>query len=252
MCYDVKAKLESQLKRAKRKNDFDWITELEEKLKPFNDNPIFRASGFDHPSLLIYEQSNPNQPVMAQWGLVPSWIKTEEEKLKLWNNTLNARIESIFEKPAYKESAKNQKCLIQVDGFFEHHYRNNKPFPFYISRSDKQPITIAGLASDWTNMDTGETIKTFSIVTTKANGLLTEIHNSPKLKEPRIPLLLNETKEDFWLNDVVEGNLAEIAESTLESKLEGHLVAPIRGKKNLGNVKEATDEYVYDEFNTLF
>lgn len=252
MCYDVKAKLESQLKRAKRKNDFVWIAELEEKLKPYSDNPIFRASGFDHPNLLIYEQSNPNKPVMAQWGLVPNWINSQKEKEKLWNNTLNARVETIFEKASYKESANVQKCLIQVDGFFEHHYRNNKPFPYYISRKDNEPITIAGLASDWVDLATGKTHKTFSIVTTKANGLLSEIHNSPKLKEPRIPLLLTEQQEEFWLNETDEKNISEISESTLEDKLTAHLVAPIRGKNNLGNTKEVTDEYLYEEFNTLF
>jgi putative SOS response-associated peptidase YedK len=252
MCYDVKAKLESQLKRAKRKNDFVWIAELEEKLKPYNDEPIYRASGFDHPSLLIYEEKEPNKPVLAQWGLVPNWIKNDSEKEKIWNNTLNARVESIFEKPSFKESANTQKCLIQIDGFFEHHYRNNKPFPYYISRKDNEPITIAGLASDWLNLVTGKTHKTFSIVTTKANGLLAEIHNSPKLIEPRIPLLLTEQQEDFWLNETTEDTINQISESKLEDKLKGHLVAPIRGKKNLGNTKEVTDEYIYEEFNTLF
>ena len=252
MCYDVKAKLESQLKRAKGKNDFVWIAELEEKLKPYNDQPIFRTSGFDHPKLLIYEESNPNKPVLAEWGLVPSWVKNEEEKVKLWNNTLNARVETIFEKPSFKESANTQKCLLQVDGFFEHHYRNNKPFPYYISRKDNQPITIAGLASDWLNIATGETHKTFSIVTTKANGLLSDIHNNPKLKEPRIPLLLTENQEDFWLNSTTEKTIIQISKSTLENQLKGHLVAPIRGRKSLGNIKEVTDEYIYEEFNTLF
>ena len=252
MCYDVKAKLESQLKRAKRKNDFVWIAELEEKLKPYGDNPIFRASGFDHPELLIYEETAPSTAVMAQWGLVPNWINTEADKLKLWNNTLNARVETIFEKASYKESANTQKCLLQVDGFFEHHHRNNKPFPYYISRKDNEPITIAGLASDWVDLATGLTHKTFSIVTTKANGLLADIHNSPKLKEPRIPLLLTEEQEDIWLNETNATNLNNISESTLEKHLKGHLVAPIRGKKNLGNTKEVTDEFFYDEFNTLF
>ncbi len=252
MCYDVKAKLKSQLKRAKQKNDFDWIKELEEKLKPFGDNPIFHASGFEHPELLIYEQDAPNSPEIAKWGLIPDWVKDQQEKENIWNKTLNARIETIFEKKSFQKSAHHQRCILQIDGFFEHHYRSNQPYPYYIYRKDKEPMSIAGLSTDWTDLKSGKKIKSFAIVTTKAQGLLAEIHNNPNLKEPRIPLLLDESQEDFWLNQITESNLKEMAEITHENMLQGHLVAPLRGKKALGNVEEATEAYYYDAFNTLF
>jgi len=253
MCYDIKAKLKSQLKRAKRKNDFKWIEELEEKLKIYTKNELLRVSGFNHPKLLIYKQNSPNKPTWASWGLIPNHTKNEKDSHFIWNKTLNARSESIFEKQSFKRAIKSQRCLVQIDGFFEHHYRNNKAYPFYIQHKNKTPLTLAGIYDNWLNPQTGDKIESFSIITTKAIGLLSEIHNNPKLKEPRIPLLLNEADEDNWLNnDNSENDLKLFFKSTLENDLMAHTVKPLKGKQSVGNSEEASTIFEYDVFNTLF
>lgn len=118
---------------------------------------------------------------------------------KQWNNTLNARGETIFEKPSFRTSAKNHRCIIYVAGFYEHHHYNNKTYPFFIYRKDAQPMALAGLWSEWKNPDTGGRLNTFSIVTTKGNKMMARIHNNPKLKEPRMPVILPSELEDEWL-----------------------------------------------------
>ncbi|MGM1055625.1 MAG: SOS response-associated peptidase [Bacteroidota bacterium] len=114
--------------------------------------------------------------------------------------------ETIFEKPSFRESAKNNRCLIYIDGFYEHHHFNGKTFPFYIHRKNDKPLFLAGLWSEWTDQETGVTLNIFSIVTTKGNKMLAKIHNNPKLEGPRIPLILPQELEDKWL-DPIENEL---------------------------------------------
>ena len=101
MCYDVKATLEAQLKRADRKGDRAAVEEIMERLIPFTDLPLYHASGFSHPEMLIYTDTDPNFPEVATWGLIPHWVQDDEAAKKLWNNTLNAKGETIFSKPAF-------------------------------------------------------------------------------------------------------------------------------------------------------
>ena len=184
MCYDIKASLEAQLKRARRSGDLSAIQEIEKKLIPLTDLPIFHASGFSHPKLLIYTDESPSLPVVATWGLVPHWVKDSVQLKKFWNNTLNARGETIFEKPAFRQAARNNRCLIYVDGFYEHHHHKGKTYPYYIHQKNDSPMIFAGLWSEWADRETGELWTTFSIVTTAGNPLLARIHNNPKLNGP--------------------------------------------------------------------
>ena len=251
MCYDIKASLEAQLSRARRKNDTQAVKEILEKLIPLTNLPIYHASGFSHPELLIYTDRFPEFPEVATWGLVPHWVRDEQELKKQWNNTLNARGETIFEKPSFRTSAKNNRCLIYVDGFYEHHHYNGKTYPFYIYRKDNQPMALAGLWSEWKNPDTGGILNTFSIVTTKGNALMAKIHNNPKLLEPRMPVILPTDLEDKWLNSINDEldikAIQELIREYPEDDLQGHTVAKLRGKEYTGNVETISEKVIYEE-----
>lgn len=250
MCYDIKAGLESQLKRAKRKGNLTAVREIEDHLIPFTDLPIHHASGFSHPELLIYTDRQPEFPEVATWGLVPQWIKDSEQQTKIWNNTLNARGETIFEKPSFKNSALNNRCIIYVDGFYEHHHFNKKTYPFFIYRNDKKPMALAGLYSEWKNPETGGILNTFSIVTTTGNSTMTKIHNSPKLKEARMPLILPEKLEDEWLNPKHnKQDIKALIQKFPDEKLAFYTVSKLRGKNYIGNVEAISDEVIYEELN---
>lgn len=251
MCYDIKASYESQLRRAERRGDLRAIKEIKEKLIPLTDLPLHHASGFSHSELLIYSNDSPDFPEVATWGMVPPWVRNEEQLQKTWNNTLNARSETIFEKPSFREAAKHNRCLIYIDGFYEHHHYLKKTVPFLIQNKDHTPLALAGIYSTWKNPKTNGLIKTFSIVTTKGNSLMSKIHNNPKLKEARMPLILPENLEDDWLKaietDADVKDLQNLMQPYPERKLQVYTVNKLRGKEYLGNVEEIAQEVVYED-----
>ena len=251
MCYDIKASYEAQLTRAKRKGDLAAVTEILENLIPMTDLPLYHVSGFSHPELLIYTDDSPNFPKVATWGLVPHWIKDEAQLKTFWNNTLNARGETIFEKPSFKQAAKTSRCIIYSDGFYEHHHFNKKTYPFFISRKDKKPMALAGLWNEWINKETGGRINTFTIVTTEGNSMMAKIHNNPKINGPRMPVILPDELEDKWLgvikDDRDQQKVKDLIRSYPENQLTAHTVAKLRGKDYKGNVEDISEEIVYEE-----
>ena len=94
MCFDVQTKLETQLKRARRENNIDWIKELEKSLIPYTPKDYFHFSAFTHPELLIYTNKAPFKPTPASWGLIPQWIENGIQKNRIRNSTVNARSEN--------------------------------------------------------------------------------------------------------------------------------------------------------------
>ncbi len=251
MCYDIKASLEAQLKRAQRFGDEDAIREIEEKLLPYTDLPLYHASGFQHPRMLIYTDRSPEVPEVSIWGLVPHWVKDEAQLKKLWNNTLNARGETIFEKPSFRWAARHNRCIIYVDGFYEHHHFRGKTYPFYLHRKDGQPLAFAGLWSEWTDPESGEVKNTFSIVTTTGNELLAKVHNNPRIKGPRMPLILPEELTDKWLepvNDELDIKaIQELIQSYPAEALDAYTVHRLRGKEYPGNIPEINEPVSYSD-----
>jgi putative SOS response-associated peptidase YedK len=254
MCYDIKASLEVQLKRAMRRGDRDAADQIREHLVPRTDLPLYHASGFSHPRLLIYTDASPEYPSVATWGLVPHWVRDREQGQKLWNKTLNARGETIFEKPSFRRAAKSNRCLIYVDGFYEHHHYKGKTYPFLIYRRDGNSMIFAGLYNDWTDTGTGEILTTFTIVTTVGNPMMARIHNNPKLQGPRMPLILPEEFADRWLapieDELDEKALRELIHSFPAEALKAHTVGKLRGKNYGGNVPEISQEVIYPELGS--
>lgn len=254
MCYDIQTTLEAQLKRAKRLNDPKAIADITEKLKPYT-SAQYHAPGFAHPKVLIYNNLEPQVPKPAVWGLIPSWIGSEEEKAKLWNNTLNAKGESIFEKPSFRDSAKKMRCLVPVLAFFEHHHKGSKSFPHRIFRKDGEPLMLAGLWSEWVNKSSGEIVESFSIVTTRGNSLMEGIHNNPKMDGARMPVILDEKDEETWLNTEDHPSLDKEIENLLKpypsEKLEAFPVAKLRGKEAVGNSEELLKRKYYPELEEI-
>jgi putative SOS response-associated peptidase YedK len=253
MCYDIQAKLDAQLNHLRFKGDQKEIDRIIEKIERFNKYPVYHVSGFQHPTLFIFTGEDPNVPTASTWGLVPHWVKDKDQLKKFWNNTLNARGETIFEKPSFRDSARRKRCLIYVNGFYEHHYFNGKTYPYFIYHREKEPLALAGLWSEWVDKETGEILNTFSIVTTEGNSLLEKIHNNPKLKGPRMPLILVPKMEDRWIDP--ENNdpdmISDIIKPCPSELLLSHTVHRLRGKDYMGNVEEISDPVSYQELPQL-
>lgn len=196
MCYHSKQTAEAQTleKRFDAKFDTD-----EYKVQP-------RYNGFTFPKTPVITNENSKLIQLYSWGLMPSWSKD----LKFRVNTLNARIETLTEKPSFKSYVKN-RCLILADGFYEWKWLDEKgktKQQYEITLQDNSPFAFAGIYSSWTDKSTGEILNTYSIVTTKANELMAEIHNTKK----RMPVILTPNTEKLWLkgNDVMQFALPEI------------------------------------------
>lgn len=160
------------------------------------DKPYYHVSGFTRPFLPVTLNNEPDVIQAAQWKLLPFWVKNEEQAKK-YANTLNAESESIFEKASYKNYIKKYRGLLWVDGFFEPHKNRitGANENYYIYEPDKRIFSIGVVYSPWVNQETGEIRNTFSVITTKANELLEEIHNEKK----RMPLIVPEASRDAWL-----------------------------------------------------
>ena len=157
--------------------------------------PKYVQGAFEFPKWPVISSDKPSEIRLMHWGLIPSWIRYREEALKFRVNTVNARAETIFEKPAFRRAAVAGHCLILADGFFEYREIDGKKFPYYIRVKGGTLFALAGLHEKWRDTETGEIITGFSIITTAANPLMELIHNRKK----RMPVILDGRVEKQWL-----------------------------------------------------
>ncbi len=156
----------------------------------------YYADGFNMPLVPFEANTEPLKVQPAMWKLIPYWVKTWDEAKK-YANTLNARSEEIFEKASYKHSILKNRGIMYVAGFYEpHHPADKVSIPYYITRKDRQPIALGCVYNDWTNHDTGEVIRTVSIITTEPNEMFVRIHNEGQ----RQPLIIEPHMRDQWFN----------------------------------------------------
>lgn len=250
MCYEIRTSTLSQKQYVDRYGD---VIESKELRGVFDGSqPSYHTTGFDHPNLPVITNQSPDKVQKLNWGLIPHWTKDIGDVVRIQNQTLNARAETLFEKPAFKESVISRRCLIIADGFFEHHHKNGKTFPYHIQMKNYEPMTLAGIWDTWN----GDGLKrtTVSIVTTKANPLMSRIHNNPKMSEgPRMPLILPKEVERDWLSLTIDGpkDLEHLIIPFNESLLEAYTVPKLKGKQAVGNTPKAIGKYDYQELMSV-
>ncbi len=152
------------------------------------------VNGFEFKQTPIITNAVPANIQLYNWGLIPDWAND----VTIRKNTLNAKIETIDEKPSYK-GVVNNRCIVLVDGFYEWQWldKNGKRKQKYeITLPDDVAFGLAGLFNIWNNNLTGETIETFTILTTDANEQMAEIHNSKK----RMPIVIPSGFEGDWFH----------------------------------------------------
>lgn len=128
------------------------------------------------------------QFALMRWGLLPSWVKDP----KTFALLINARGESVLDKPAFRAAMKRRRCLIPADGFYEWQAVAGRKQPFYVRAKSGAPFAFAGLWETWTGPN-GEELDTAAIVTTRANRTLAPIHD-------RMPVVVPPEAFDLWLN----------------------------------------------------
>ena len=131
-----------------------------------------------------------------RWGLIPSWAKDP----KVGDRMINARAESLADKPAYERAFRRHRCLVPAEGFYEWQRRGSRKQPMFIHRRDGEPMAFAGLWAAWRDRGEGgfadpdgEWLRSCAIVTTNANNTLAPLHD-------RMPVVLEERNWDRWLD----------------------------------------------------
>ena len=122
------------------------------------------------------------------WGLIPSWARDPG----IGSRMINARSETVHEKPSFKRPFKSQRCLIVADGFYEWQKTNGTKVPMFLRLRSKRPFGLAGLYDVW-KTSAGEKITSCTIITTNANQLVRPIHN-------RMPVILSQSDQAVWLD----------------------------------------------------
>jgi putative SOS response-associated peptidase YedK len=219
-------------------------------IDPDKYRPSYYYHAFGLPEIPAICSPEPQKIKLLRWGLIPSWTRSIEDANVIRYKTFNARAESIDKKPSFSSSARSKRCIIPVNGFFEwQHSRKNK-IPWYIFHHENDILSIAGLFDEWIESNTGEKFCTFSIVTTDANDLMAEIHNSGR----RMPVILDKKSEAVWkeqsssINDVLR--LLGPCPSEI---LKAHPVSPLVNDRGANrNTPDIIKPYSYNAGNLLF
>jgi putative SOS response-associated peptidase YedK len=125
---------------------------------------------------------------LLRWGLIPFWAKD----LSIGHRMINARAETVAEKPAYRVSFRKRRCLVIADGFYEWQATGGPKQPYFFHRGDGEPFLMAGLWDRWEKGE-GSPVESFTILTTDANEIVAPIHQ-------RMPVVLDEASYENWLD----------------------------------------------------
>lgn len=208
--------------------------------------PVYHAIGFEFAPMPVITTAAPQKVQAYQWGLIPHWCQTLEDAKKMRTQTLNAKGETIFEKPAFRNYTKN-RCIVLADGFFEWMDHKGKKYPHYIQLKDADLFGFAGLYTHWTDKQTGELFRTFAIITTEANGLMARIHNVKK----RMPVILQQHHWKEWLDPTLDKEqILSLLTPCDDAVMTAHTISKLittRGADT--NVPELLQPFQYPELN---
>jgi putative SOS response-associated peptidase YedK len=210
------------------------------------------AFAFDFPLLPVLRADGEWE--LARWGLVPYWTRTEEKAKQIRTSAVNARSESMWTKPAFEEAARNGRCLILVDGFFEFHHHAGVAYPFHVYLEGNPDFFMAGLRDTWINPANGKKEVTCSIVTTAANSFMREIHNKlPQPEERRMPVVVPADWAEAWLSSATPMEVLLRIVSTREiPEMRAHPVArTLNGPKTRANKPTAQEPVDYAELTDV-
>lgn len=147
--------------------------------------------------LLTVQSEEAEEMSLLTWGLRPHWVDDPDD----WGHPINARAETVSEKPAFRDAFENRRCLVAADGFYEWKGERGHKQPYRIERADDELFSFAGLWESWSK--NGENVETVTIITTEPNDVVGSIHD-------RMPVMLEADQESTWLESDDQGELLEL------------------------------------------
>ena len=239
MCYHESVPAKDKIKKV-----YNWA-----ELSDSWENDQHHITGFSHKKTPVITTENPHKIDLFSWGLIPKWVKDEKQAKELRIQTLNAKSETVFEKPSFRSSIGKKRCLVIVDGFYEWRDYNKVKYPYFIFLRGKDAFSLGGIYEEWANRETGEIINSFVIVTTEANPLMAKIHNS-KL---RMPLILSKEMEEQWLNpELPKEQIQTIMKPFNQDEMDAHTISKlITSRKENSNVPAVKEPFTFPELAEL-
>ncbi|MBR9765598.1 MAG: SOS response-associated peptidase [Rhodobacteraceae bacterium] len=186
----------ARLFRARPANDLPEVPDFN--ICPTQDLPV------------ILSEADGRRQLAMRWGFLPQWYDSPAAGPLL----INARAETVAEKPAFREACRHRRCLVAVSGFYEWHRAGERKRPWYFSRADEAPLVMAGIWQPW-----GPAHRpTLALLTTAANALMTPIHH-------RMPVVVEEADWPLWLGEAGHG-AARLMQPAAEDRLQAWPVSP--------------------------
>jgi len=200
-------------------------------------SPHYHENGFDFLPSPVVSTKEPKEFKLMNWGLIPWWVKSMQDGLRLRTQTLNCISEEMYDKPSFRDAANDGKrCLIPCTGFFEWRWLDEKgkvKVPYYITLPNQPLFSIAGLFSTWKDKQSDLEYQTYTVLTTRANVYMEKIHNSKK----RMPVILPGEFEKDWLNP----HLTREDVLALCQPIDQHVMKGYTISKLITSKKEETD-----------
>jgi len=217
-------------------------------LYDFDFRYFYRA--FSNPFIPVISQSDPQNARLLQWGLIPGWSKNREAAERIRKGTYNARAESLHEKSSFREPLRSGRCLVIAHGFFEWQHQNNQRIPWYIRLKSDEPFVFAGLCDSWNDPGSGESVNSFSIITTNANPLMAKIHNTKQ----RMPVILSPDNETQWISgDISLFKVKSLLLPYNEKEMHAYTISNILANKGADPLNpDAIKPYIHPVTGTLF
>lgn len=213
------------------------------------DTDRYHLNGFAHPMLWVIASDKPGELQQMEWGLIPFWVKNAEQAADIANKTLNAKAETIFELPSFRAAILKRRCIIPVTGFYEWRHFKKKTYPYFIYPEGSKVYFLAGIWEEWTDKETGEIKRTCSILTTAANGMMEQIHNTKK----RMPLILDSINARKWLSPGLnKEEIESLMKPLATSKMKAHTISRlVTSRTENSNVPEVAARKDYEELPQL-
>jgi len=135
-----------------------------------------------------HDEQGDRELVMLRWGLIPFWAKDPA----IGNRMINARAETVAEKPSYRNAFKRRRCVVLADGFYEWRRDGDVKTPYFISLKSGAPFGLAALWESWTDKESGDSLQTATLITQEANDFMAPVHH-------RMPVILESATADEWM-----------------------------------------------------
>lgn len=181
-------------------------------------SPRYNIAPTQPVSVVLYSaERQGRQFEQLRWGLIPAWAKDPSIGARM----INARAETVAEKPAFRTAFRRRRCLVLADGFYEWQQVGRKKQPFYFHLQERKPFAFAGLWEQWEDKSTGEAIASCTLLTTEPNALLQTVHD-------RMPVILEPENYDVWLDPSVQApeQLQPLLDPYAAEAMIGYAVSP--------------------------